>query len=489
MVATPGSRGRRILDSPLAPVALLVFFAVLVVLTIHRFSIWIDESSTLVLVRSHSAAEIVGFIRYDAHPPLWYLVLKPWISVFGDSIVASRAQSALFMLIAFPVWYHFLKTRFSRPLALLALALLVTNPMLLHYAIEGRMYAWGILLTSVSCLLITGHWRWRWIAYWVCAAAMLWTHYFLALVVLAQFGYLLLARKDQGRSIVWIVIYGASIIAAFAPWLPHALQMTRTAVTNGLWIGPVTPDTVASYVLSTFLHHLNGELAGRWVFPGLAFMAAWAASLIRAGRARGGPYALLWLLIAIPWACLFILSCKPFIPIFHPRYVIFGLPALITLLAVGALLLTGRWRIAVIAILLVGQLSGIRMLRWKGFNDNRGYWAMNAVAKDVRKPIDGELPVVVSAWLFPFMDALATLDPHQQVINFRDSDPVDETIPDVMYLAHPEWYVRSLDEIHARHVWFLDEKLKVETTVPSSWTLVTTHYRGYARERLFTLPP
>jgi hypothetical protein len=86
------------------------------------------------------------------------------------------------------------------------------------------------------------------------------------------------------------------------------------------------------------------------------------------------------------------------------------------------------------------------------------------------------------------MDALATVGPEQKVIHFRTSTPVDNAIPDVMYVAHPEWYVTSLDDVHARHVWYLDDGLQSETPVPSSWTPVTTHIRGYVRERLFTLP-
>ncbi len=484
----PPSRWRRVLDSPAAPSILLLISAGLIVWTIRRFSIWIDESATLLLVGPHSVGQIVDFTRFDAHPPLWYLILKPWLELFGTNVIASRAQSALFMLGAFAVWYRFLKLRFSRAVALLALALMVTNPMLLHYAIEGRMYAFAILLVSLSCLLITGSWKRRWIAYWFCAVAMLWTHYFLAFVLLAQFGYLLLARKEHGRSVLWLVIYGASIVATFVPWLPYAFQMTHMAVSNGFWIAPLTPNTAIAYVLMTFLHRLDGELVGWSLFPAVIFTVTWFASMIRAGRARGGPNALLWLIVAIPPLLLFMLSCWPFVPIFHPRYVIFGIPALISLVAIGALSFSGRWRIAAIAILVVGQLSGIKMLRWKGFNDTRGYWAASAVIRDVRKPIDGELPMVISSWLFTFFDVRVSLTEKHRVVHFRETPPADNSIPDVMYSTHPDWYISSLDDVHAKHVWFLDELMHTETKVPDSWELVLVHYRGYARERLYRIP-
>ena len=57
MTSSPASRWRRAVDSRLAPLTLLAIFAVLVGLTIRRFSIWIDESGTMALVGLFHAVE------------------------------------------------------------------------------------------------------------------------------------------------------------------------------------------------------------------------------------------------------------------------------------------------------------------------------------------------------------------------------------------------------------------------------------------------
>ncbi len=466
---------------------MIAVFVALIVTTINRFSVWIDESATLELVGPNGYGQILARVQYDSHPPLWYLVLKPWLQVFGTNIIAARSQSAVFMLAAFGVWYHFVRTRFSRPLALLVLALMVTNPMLLHYAVEGRMYAFAVLLTAFSCVLLTSTWKRRWIAYWLCALVMLYTHYFLSFVVAAEFVFLLLRRREMARSVRWILIYGASIVAVFAPWLPRAVHISSSVVTHGFWIPPVTPSTVSSYVLHTFLHRLDADLTSWPLFPGLVYLVAWGAALLRAGRSRGEAYALLWAIAGVPWLFLLALSCKPLVPVFHPRYVIFGLPALITLLATGARLIHGRLGAVVIAMLVLGNLAGVRLLRDRGFNDTRGYWAMKSIARDIAKPIDGELPYVVSAWLFPFLDARATLGDEQRVVQLRDHKPSAKTIPDALYYDRPDWYVMSLSEISARHVWFIEEATAPVHDVPANWTLIITHRRGYARYRLFTV--
>ena len=168
---------------------------------------------------------------------------------------------------------------------------------------------------------------------------------------------------------------------------------------------------------------------------------------------------------------------------------IFGLPALITLLAAGALTMSGHWKKVVIAILVVGNLAGIVKLRSQGFNDAKGYWAMKSIAKEISRPIEGEKPTVVAIWLFPFFDALATVGDKQRVVNYRVYPPNYNTFPDVLYYDHPEWLVLSLDEVKARHVWMLEDVNMPPQDVPSNWKLKETHRRGYARTRLFTVSP
>jgi uncharacterized membrane protein len=475
---------RHLVESRAAPLALFAVFAALIVLTIGRFSTWLDESASLLLA-ANDYTEIVHRSVLDVHPPLWYLVLKLWVQVFSPTILASRAESAVFMFAALVVWYHFVRTRFSRPLALLTLALTATNPMLLHYAVEGRMYALGVLLVALTSVFVTSTARWRWFAYWPCAVAMLYVHYFLAFPLAAQFVYLLMTRREQARSVAWIAAYGASIIAAFGVWIPVAFSQTATTVVMRFWIGRIAPSSLLTYVLHAFLHRSDGDLQNALTFPAVAYLAIWCASLIRAGRARNGPYSLLWGLVALPCVCLFLLSCKPLVPIFHPRYVIFGLPALITLLAAGALGFTGRWRPVVIVGLLLGHLAGLQMLYWRGFADVRGRFSMKEIAERVAKPIDGERPWVVATWVFGFSDARATLDAGQRVTILVPTAP-SFVGDDMTYYGHPDWYITSWSDVRARHVWVIEDIAAPPVAVPSGWKLEATHNAGYARTRLFT---
>ena len=421
----------------------------------------------------------------DVHPPAWYLVLKPWLAVFGTSVVAARAQSAVFMLVALGLWYRFVRASSSRTLALWSLALMVTNPMLLHYAIEGRMYAFGILLTAISCTCITSRWRWRWVAYWCVAVVMLYTHLFLALVVAAELVYVLCTRRDHEKSPIWVLAYGATIFAAFAPWVPYAFHVTSTAVRTGFWIPPVSLVTVPAYFLHAFLHLLPSDTTRVTLVPVVLYLVVIAAALVRAGRTAARPSGLLWCVVVIPFVALLLLSCPPLVPVFHARYVVFGLPAMIVLVAAGAMTWSGPRRIVVIAILFAGHVAGLGMLQWRGFTDTRRYWDMNVVASEVARPIDGELPAIVCTWAFPFFDAKATLGERQHVMHLRDAPPAPNVFPELLFTGHRDWWVTSLSEVHARYVWVIDEVWKEPHPVPPTWKPLAFHRRGYVITRLF----
>jgi hypothetical protein len=114
---------------------------------------------------------------------------------------------------------------------------------------------------------------------------------------------------------------------------------------------------------------------------------------------------------------------------------------------------------------------------------------MKTIAREISEPIDGALPTVVSAGLFPFFDAHVMVGDTQRVVYFRDKKPTKHQFPDVIYWDRPDWYVLSLAEVHARHVWLLEDFDKPNVEVPPNWKLEITHLRGYARSRLFKLDP
>ncbi|MEZ6125644.1 MAG: DUF2723 domain-containing protein [Planctomycetaceae bacterium] len=163
--------------------------------------IWFDEAFSWTLSTEFRPAEIVQRTR-DVHPPLYYLLLSGWVSIFGESLFAMRSLSVLLgTSVVFVAWLVGLTVsdvvapespsegdRRARRLqrehmgGLIFSGLVATSAFQIRWSGEVRMYA----LLSLLFLLATWfavkavrcepeHKRW-WIAFSLTCAAMLYTH-------------------------------------------------------------------------------------------------------------------------------------------------------------------------------------------------------------------------------------------------------------------------------------------------------------------------
>ena len=96
-------------------------------------------------------AELIERTAADVHPPLYYLLLKAWTLVFGDSPAAMRSLSALFSVLTILAVYQTVRqanpqaTVYARPrltgAALFIAALVAFSVFQIRYGWEARMYA------------------------------------------------------------------------------------------------------------------------------------------------------------------------------------------------------------------------------------------------------------------------------------------------------------------------------------------------------------
>ncbi|NDJ22957.1 hypothetical protein GS682_15215 [Nostoc sp. B(2019)] len=91
------------------------------------------------------------------HPPLYYLIARLWMGIFGNSVTAIRSLSVLISFLVFPCVYWLCQELFSIPLTIpgIAIALMAISPIHLVYAQEAQEYIlWlvTILLSSAALL-------------------------------------------------------------------------------------------------------------------------------------------------------------------------------------------------------------------------------------------------------------------------------------------------------------------------------------------------
>jgi uncharacterized membrane protein len=192
-------------------------------------SVWFDEAYSIFLAKQ-PVADLIHLTSIDGHPPLYYLLLKAWATLFGFSELALRSLSVILMGGAIIVAGLLAKRLFGVRAALLTLPLLVVAPFMLRYGFEIRMYALAALIGIAATYVLvvarqTKDSRQSWLLYSLYAALValgVYTLYYTALLWIAHVVWLVwLAIKHRQSPLKarWPVALAGSVIL-FIPWLP-----------------------------------------------------------------------------------------------------------------------------------------------------------------------------------------------------------------------------------------------------------------------------
>jgi len=113
-------------------------------------SLWLDEATTANVSRFSLDQIINSFSIHDFHPPGFYIFLKFWTDVFGNSPVSIRAPSIIFSLIS--AYFIFLIGRNlkNRTTGLWSAAFFLFNPLIVYYSQEARMYMMSTCLLTIA---------------------------------------------------------------------------------------------------------------------------------------------------------------------------------------------------------------------------------------------------------------------------------------------------------------------------------------------------
>lgn len=121
--------------------SLLFLSAFLIRLIALDQSVWLDEAITAQVVKTYNFFSIISvFSPLDFHPPLYYLVLKVWTTVFGYSSIVLRMPSVLFSLATGWFVYQLGKLLQDEKTGFWSAVFFLFNPLIIYYAQEARMY-------------------------------------------------------------------------------------------------------------------------------------------------------------------------------------------------------------------------------------------------------------------------------------------------------------------------------------------------------------
>lgn len=284
--------------------AIIFLGSILRLYKLTAVSLWHDESFSALLIR-YPYKEMIDRIILDVHPPLYYMLLRIWDFMLGDSLFSLRLFSVFFGILTVYFTYLFIKNAFkSEKLGLISAAFIALNPFQIQYSSEARMYTLGTFLAVLSSWLLVKaleslknsnelnleqnnnkfinnntepsgknkknifdsikekikKYQW-WILYGVSAALAYYTHYYLLFSIAAQGLFVILwgYKNYSLKAKEWLKsanIRGAFIgytvsIVLFLPWIPVLLKQLGQVEEN-YWIPKMNMYSILNTIFKIF---------------------------------------------------------------------------------------------------------------------------------------------------------------------------------------------------------------------------------------------
>ncbi len=181
--------------------------------------LWFDEIFS-VHAAEHPWETMFSFAAKDLiHPPLFYILLKLWITIGGEGLFWMRLLPVIFAIISlFPFWMICRELKLKPPAAIVAMSFFAVNGSLIKYAQEVRMYSLLMCLSLFSTWLFS-RFYFRGKNFWLLTAVnvlLVYTHYFGWLVVIAEVVAILIRQRMK---ILRILMMFAVTMAGFLPWI------------------------------------------------------------------------------------------------------------------------------------------------------------------------------------------------------------------------------------------------------------------------------
>ncbi|MES2985549.1 MAG: glycosyltransferase family 39 protein [Patescibacteria group bacterium] len=179
-------------------IALAMLFACVVSISFFMGkSLRLDEAQSLF----QTNGTFLGTIRIiagDIHLPVYFISLQVWQSLFGDSLLAIRSLSLVFLLCSLPFIYLLGKETYGKKVGMITVMLCALSPFLQWFGAETRMYTVLFLITILNQLFFVRLWnnseKRSWFLYALTVIIGVYTHFFFALLLIAQALFFLMNR-------------------------------------------------------------------------------------------------------------------------------------------------------------------------------------------------------------------------------------------------------------------------------------------------------
>lgn len=226
-----------------------------------KLGVWYDEIYSIAFVQL-PFEEMLNLGLQDVHPLLYYLIFKVFFKLFTlvgftNVIVIGKIVSLIpFYLLGALILFK-VRKNWGMLTAGLFFLCLCSMPQLMIYAVEIRMYSWGLFFVTASFIyayeIIKEPSFRNWTVLTILTICSAYTHYFSAIasfvIYLILLFYIIRYNKELFKK--WFISALIAVLA-FLPWIFVVFNQIST-ISNNYWIDPISLNTVIScfyYVLS-----------------------------------------------------------------------------------------------------------------------------------------------------------------------------------------------------------------------------------------------
>jgi len=269
----------------------IIFISLALRLISLNQSLWLDEAISANVVKNYSYQNIVTqFSINDFHPPLFYLTLKSWTSVFGLSEVGLRSMSVLFSLITIFLVYKYFGFWSS--------ILLSLNPLYLYYSQEARMYSMVTLFIFCAFLAFRKN---KPLIYYIFTFLSLFTFYG-SVFFFASVSLYFLIKKDYKKFIIYSLAPAFALLC-LSPLLitqyQNSKEMLKTVLNWSSVLGPANLKNLLLIPIKFTLGRIS--FYPKFIYYFISFILAiplWSILLIKSFKSKKPAF--------IFWTTLFI---------------------------------------------------------------------------------------------------------------------------------------------------------------------------------------
>ncbi len=263
-------------------ILLLIAGAMIMIGGCFQNSLWFDEAYTVGMM-SHSLFEGMKWATFDVHPHLYYVGLKLFTMVFGNSLYTMRIFSAIGGILFASLGLTHIRKDFGKEIGFWFSFCAVFSASTLAYALQIRMYTWGAYFVTLAGIYAFRMYRnpasnRDRILFCIFSVASAYTHYF-ALFAVCAINIVLLYQNLKDKNPMKLWWQNAAIQIGL--YLPGAVVFLLQALQEGgSWRSVKFPNVIFDLVS---YHWLGDTVEGifkdgsLWFYMiGLLFLGVYA---------------------------------------------------------------------------------------------------------------------------------------------------------------------------------------------------------------------